>query len=395
MIDVIGKNGLCKIMTEHRDEEAISHLYRIMSAGITENSNVRIMPDYHEGKGSVIGFTQKLDNSNPRICPNVVGVDIGCRISAIKLSNIKNLDFDKIDKWIRSNIPLGAGGYLSNGFPSEYKNLIRKDEYKLFEDATKLIQEDGKDGYEMKVSILNQLVSIGSGNHFIEINQDKDENYWLSLHCGSRNFGLVVANIYQHHAEEYCDDKCEKEMRYFDKGCKYFERYLTCVNACQIFSDVNHRVLFHRIKDFLETEFAEKKTKDYEEYITTLHNYIDLDNMIVRKGAISAQLGEKVLIPFNMRDGIAVCVGKGNEDYNYSAPHGAGRLMSRSQAKKNLDLEKVKEDMKNFGVYTTSLDYALDEAPDAYKDKEEIIKFIESTVEVIETIKPVYNIKGK
>ena len=395
MIEVVGKNGLCKIMTDHRDEEAISHLYRIMSAGITENSNIRIMPDYHEGKGSVIGYTQKLNLSNPRICPNVVGVDIGCRISAIKLSNIQNLDFEKIDKWIRANIPLGAGGYLSNGFPNEYKSLVKKDEYKLFEEAIKLLQEDGKEGYAMKISVLNQLVSIGSGNHFIEINQDKDNNYWLSLHCGSRNFGLVVANIYQYHAEEYCEDKCEKEMRWFDKDCKYFERYLTCVNACQTFSEVNHRLLFHRIKDFLETEFSEKKTKDYEEYITTLHNYIDLDNMIVRKGAISAQKGEKVLIPFNMRDGIAVCVGKGNEDYNYSAPHGAGRLMSRSQAKKNLDLEKVKEDMKNFGVYTTSLDYALDEAPDAYKDKEEIIKFIEPTVEVIETIKPVYNIKGK
>lgn len=395
MIEVVGKNGLCKIMTEHRDEEAISHLYRIMSAGITENSNVRIMPDYHEGKGSVIGYTQKLNLSNPRICPNVVGVDIGCRISAIKLSNIQNLNFEKIDKWIRANIPLGAGGYLSNGFPNEYKSLVKKAEYKLFEEAIKLLQEDGKEGYEMKISILNQLVSIGSGNHFIEINKDKDNNYWLSLHCGSRNFGLVVANIYQYHAEEYCEDKCEKEMRWFDKDCKYFERYLTCVNACQIFSEVNHRLLFHRIKNFLEDEFAEKKTKDYEEYVTTLHNYIDLDNMIIRKGAISAQKGEKVLIPFNMRDGIAVCVGKGNEDYNYSAPHGAGRIMSRSQAKKNLNLDEIKEDMKNAGVYTTSLDYALDEAPDAYKDKNEIIKYIAPTVDVIETIKPVYNIKGK
>ena len=395
MIEVVGKNGLCKIMTEHRDEEAISHLYRIMSAGITENSNIRIMPDYHEGKGSVIGYTQKLNLSNPRICPNVVGVDIGCRISAIKLSNIQNLDFEKIDKWIRTNIPLGAGGYLSNGFPNEYKSLVKKAEYKLFEEAIKLLQEDGKEGYEMKISILNQLVSIGSGNHFIEINKDKDNNYWLSLHCGSRNFGLVVANIYQYHAEAYCEDKCEKEMRWFDKDCKYFERYLTCVNACQTFSEVNHRLLFYRIKNFLEDEFAEKKTKDYEEYITTLHNYIDLDNMIVRKGAISAQKGEKVLIPFNMRDGIAICVGKGNEDYNYSAPHGAGRLMSRSQAKENLNLNEIKEDMKKAGVYTTSLDYALDEAPDAYKDKNEIIKHIAPTVDIIETIKPVYNIKGK
>lgn len=394
MIEVIGKNGLCKIMTDHRDEKAISHIYGIMSSGITENSIVRIMPDYHEGKGSVIGFTQKLDKDNARICPNVVGVDIGCRISAIKMSNIHNLDFDKIDKWMRNNIPLGAGGYL-DCFPNKYKSLIKKEEYKLFEEASKLIEEDGKEGYNMKISILNQLVSVGSGNHFVEINQDKEGNYWLSLHCGSRNFGLVVANIYQHHAEEYCEDLCDKEMKYFDKDCKYFDRYLTCVNACQTFSEVNHRLLFYRIKDFLESEFAEKKTNYFEEYISTLHNYIDLENMIVRKGAISAKDGEKVLIPFNMRDGIAIGVGKGNEDYNYSAPHGAGRLMSRSQAKKTLNLEEAKESMKQHGVYTTSLDYALDEAPEAYKNKEEIMTYIEPTVDVFETIKPVYNIKGK
>ena len=395
MIEIVGKNGLCKIMTEHRDENAISHLYRVMSAGITENSKVRIMPDYHEGKGSVIGFTQELNKNNPRICPNVVGVDIGCRISAIKLSNIHNLDFEKIDNWIRANIPLGAGGYLKDGLPNKFKNLIKKDELNLFEDAAKLIKEDGQEGYEMKVSILNQLVSIGSGNHFIEINKDKNDNYWVSLHCGSRNFGLVVANIYQHHAEEYCKDACELEMRYLDKDCKYFDRYLTCVKACQTFSEVNHRLLFHFLKDFLESEFAEKKTKDFEEYITTLHNYIDLENMIVRKGAISAQAGEKVLIPFNMRDGIAICTGRGNEDYNYSAPHGAGRILSRSQAKKLLNLDEIKEDMKNQGVFTTSLDYALDEAPDAYKNKDEIIKYIQPTVDIIEIVKPVYNVKGK
>lgn len=394
MIELFGKNGLCKIMTDHRDENAISHLYGIMSSGITENSIVRIMPDYHEGKGTVIGFTQKLDKDNARICPNVVGVDIGCRISAIRMSNIHNLDFDKIDKWIRANIPLGAGGYL-DCFPNKYKSLIKKEEFNLFEEANKLIEEDGKEGYKMKVPILNQLISIGSGNHFIELNQDKEENYWLSLHCGSRNFGLVVANIYQHHAEEYCKDLCDKEMKYFDKDCKYFDRYLTCVNACQTFSEVNHRLLFHILKEYLESEFAEKKTNVFEEYISTLHNYIDLENMIVRKGAISAKEGEKVLIPFNMRDGIALCVGKGNEDYNYSAPHGAGRLMSRSQAKKMLNLEEVKESMKQSGVYTTSLDYALDEAPEAYKNKEEIIAYIEPTVNVLETIKPVYNVKGK
>lgn len=382
-------------MSDSRDELAISHIYKIMSAGITENSIVRVQADYHEGKGSVIGFTQRLNKENPRICPNVVGVDIGCRISAIKLSNIHNLDFEKIDKWIRQNIPLGAGGYVNGGLNQYHKSFIKKEELNIFEDANKLILEDGNGNYNMKVSILNQLVSIGSGNHFIEIDKDKNENYWLCLHCGSRNFGLVVANIYQKIAEEYCNDKCEKEMKFLDKNSPYLDRYLTCVHACQTFSEVNHRILFHLIKDFLENEFADNKSNDFEEYITTLHNYIDLKNMIVRKGAISSQKGEKILIPFNMRDGISICIGKGNEDYNWSAPHGAGRLMSRSQAKQNLDLDKVKQDMKNSGIFTTSLDYALDEAPEAYKNKDEIIQYLEPTADIIEIIKPVYNIKGK
>lgn len=395
MIEVIGKNGTAKIMTDMRDEQAITHLYHIMSAGITENSTVRIMADYHEGKGSVIGFTQRLNKSNPRICPSVTGVDLGCRISSMRFDKINNLDFDKIDKWIRGNVPLGAGGYLNGGISSHLKTLIFKNELKSFEDAEKLIKEDGKTGYNMKVNVINQLFSIESGNHFIAINQDKDGKYWLSLHCGSRNFGLVVANIYQTKAIEYCEDNCEKDLKYLDNNTPFLERYLTCVNACQIFSEVNHRLLFDKIGRFLCENFSEDKKFEYNEYITTLHNYIDLENMIVRKGAISARNGEKVLIPFNMRDGISVCIGKGNEEYNFSAPHGAGRIMSRSQAKKVLDLESVKKDMQDHGVFTTSIDYALDEAPDAYKDKDEIIKYIEPTVLVTDVMKEVYNIKGK
>lgn len=395
MIEVIGKNGIAKIMTDMRDELAIAHLYHIMSSGITENSTVRIMADYHEGKGSVIGFTQRLDKNNPRVCPNVVGVDVGCRISSMKLDTIDNLDFSQIDKWIRQTVPLGAGGYVKDGISKDLKSLIIKSELNAFEDAKKLISEDRKAEYEMKVDIINQLFSIGSGNHFIAINQDKDGKYWLSLHCGSRNFGLVVANIYQNKAEEYCDDRCERDLKYLDKNSKYFDRYLTCVNACQIFSEVNHRLLFDKIGRFLCENFSDNKKFEYSEYITTLHNYIDLDNMIVRKGAISAKEGEKVLIPFNMRDGISLCTGKGNEEYNWSAPHGAGRIMSRSKAKKELNLEEVKKDMQAHGVFTTSIDYALDEAPDAYKNKDEIIKFIEPTVDVIDIMKEVYNIKGK
>jgi RNA-splicing ligase RtcB len=388
MIEITGTNGICQVMTDHVDENALAHLKQIMSAGITEDTIVRVMPDYHEGVGSVIGFTQKLSKNNLRICPNVVGVDIGCRISAVKFGKLKNLDFQEFDTWIRKNIPLSEGKYLPE-FPQKYESLISDEELELFEDATKLIEEDGSNfnlKFLLKVPVLNQLVSVGGGNHFIELNVDKTGKHWLSLHCGSRNFGWLVAKIYQTYAEQYCSEDCNNEMKWFDKDCKYLDRYLTCLHACQVFSEVNHRIIFQMFSDYFQTEI--------EDSITTLHNYIDLDNMILRKGAISAQKNERVLIPFNMKDGIAIGTGKGNAEYNYSAPHGAGRVLSRNQAKKQLNLDEVKSIMKEAGIFTTSLDYALDEAPAAYKNSEEILKYIEPTVSVTEILKPIYNIKG-
>lgn len=392
---ILGRYAEIDIKTENIEEEALKQLYNIASCSAVEGSIIKIMPDVHAGKGVTIGYTQRLNKSDVRICPNFLGVDLGCRISSIKLPTIQNLDFEKIDKWIRENIPLGAGGYIANGLPKSYQSMISKKELELFDNANKLIEEDGNPKYNMKVSILNQLISIGSGNHFIAINQDKEGCYWLSIHCGSRNFGLVVANIYQNKAIEYCNDKCDKDVKFLDSSSPYLQHYLECVHACQKFSEINHRLLTFMISKFLCEEFSNNKKHVTDEYITTIHNYLDLDNMIIRKGAISAQKDEKLLIPFNMRDGIAVGVGKGNEDYNFSAPHGAGRIMSRSKAKQVLDLNKVKEDMKNANVFTTSLDYALDEAADAYKNKEEIIEYIKPTVDISDVMKEVYNIKGK
>ena len=394
-MDIQGKYGIVKVFTDNVDQETLKQIYNVSCSTLSKDSIIRLMPDVHAGKAVPIGFTQRLDKNNPRICPNLVSVDIGCRVSSICLSNIENLDFEKIDKWIRSNIPLGSGGYLKDGLSKKLKDNISKEYIKIFDDCEKLIREDGKDCYNMKVSMLNQLFSIGSGNHFISINLDPNGNYWLTIHCGSRNAGLTVANIYQKRAIEECEDKCNEEMKYLDKDSKYFNHYLECVNACQIFSKVNHHLLFMEIGSFLCENFSKSKNFSYDALITTLHNYIDIEDMIIRKGAISAKSGEYVLIPFNMRDGIAVAVGKGNEDFNYSAPHGAGRIMSRSQARKNLDLEKVKLDMKNHNVFTTSLDYALDEAAEAYKDMNEIIKYVEPTVDIKFLMKEVYNIKGK
>lgn len=390
MIEITGSNGTARIMCDARDELAISHLYRVMSSGAVAGSTVRVMPDYHEGKGSVIGFTQRLNPKDLRVCPNFVGVDIGCRVSSFELPTSTAPNFEKLDNWIRTNIPLGAGNYLKDGLGKKLLGHISKDELGALADCEKMLSEDGKNGFSMKVSALGQLCSLGGGNHFIALNKAKDGSIWLSLHSGSRNLGLVVCNVYQHHAEETCKDKSEPEMRFLDSSSGFLDHYLECVRACQIFSEVNHRLL-----SLLLIEEICGKNVEPLDFISTLHNYIDLEEKTIRKGSISAKLGERVLIPFNMRDGIAVCVGKGNEEYNFSAPHGAGRLLSRAQAKQQLDLEEAKREMREAGVFTTSLDYALDEAAGAYKNKEMILEAVKPTVEVLETMPEIYNIKGK
>lgn len=392
MIEVIGKNGVAKIMCDQRDELGIAHLYRIMSAGVTEGSVIRVMPDYHEGKGSVIGFTQRLDKANPRICPNTVGVDIGCRVSSMKLPKLKGFNFESLDKWIRQTIPLGAGSYVNGGLTNKQLKQITTEEWEAFETADRLIREDGKKGLSMKVPIEGQLFSLGGGNHFISLNRDSNDDVWLSVHSGSRNFGLTVATIYQRIAEETCTDRCEPEMRFLEKG-DMLDHYLLCVNACQVFSEVNHRLIMDAVGKYIcDMQHVKFEPQDF---ITTLHNYIDIANLIVRKGSVSANEGERFLLPFNMKDGIAICIGKGNEEYNWSAPHGAGRLLSRSEAKQKLNVGHEKKAMEEAGVFTTSLDYAIDEAASAYKDKDMIIDAVAPTADIKDVMKEIYNIKGK
>ena len=391
-ITITGGNGEAVIMCGARDELAISHLYRIMSCGAVKGSTVRVMPDYHEGKGSVIGFTQRLDRSDPRVCPNFVGVDIGCRVSSMKLP-VESVDFEALDKWIRANVPLGAGSYVQGGVSMKYlSSHIPADMIKRIEAAGRLAEEDGNDGWSMKVPPLSQLLSLGGGNHFIALNKDPDGGIWLSVHSGSRNLGLVVCNVYQRLAVEECEDRCETDMRYLSKGT-HLDHYLEAVDGCQAFSEANHML----IMDEVGHEICRLAGVAYDptDMVTTLHNYIDLDTMTIRKGSVSAEDGERFLLPLNMRDGIAVCVGKGNDDWNQSAPHGCGRLLSRSEAKKLLNAEEAKREMAEAGVYTTSLDYALDEAAGAYKDKGMVLEAIRPTADISFVMREIYNIKGK
>ncbi len=384
MLNLQGRYTSCRIMIDSVDADAMRQLYAIINARLSENTNVVIMPDCHQGKGCVVGFTQKLNAADPRLCPNLLGVDIGCAVTAVRLGAV-DCDPAELDRFIRAQVPLGAGGYLPERDRKMEDKFISKNDYALFADVEAMIAEDGT---EPKVPVLSQLKSVGSGNHFIEVGRDSAGELWLTVHSGSRNFGLVVCNIYQRKAVADCNDRCEKDLKYLDRASRYFDRYLLGVKACQRFSQINHAMILQTIADgFFKCKPAET--------VSTMHNYIDLKEGIVRKGAIRARAGEKLLLPFNMRDGIALCTGRGNEEWNFSAPHGAGRIMSRGEAKEMLDIEAVKKEMAAHQVFTTSLDYAIDEAAGAYKSKELILSCIEPAVEVNDLIRPIYNIKGR
>ncbi len=382
-------------MTDSIDADAWSFLHRVMTAGIAEGSHIAVMPDCHSGTGCVIGFTQKLNLANPRLCPNIIGVDIGCNISSLRLNLSPDIErperLAELDAFIRAQIGIGLGAYVDRPLTRQEKLLIHKDELYTFAEAEKLILSDGGKRAEMSRSILGQLKSVGSGNHFMELGKDSEGAYWLTVHSGSRELGRTVALIYQKYAVEICGDRCERDLRYLDRSSPYFDHYLMAVNACQMFSRLNHRLILNCVADYLAPNTNHKS----DTFISTMHNYIDIDSMIVRKGAVCANDGKKLLIPFNMRDGIAICVGKGNKDWNYSAPHGAGRLLSRAEAKISLDLEAAKAEMAERGIFSTSLDYCLDETAAAYKPMDEILDRINPTVTVCDMIRPIYNIKGR
>ena len=419
-----------KIFTENIEQEAIEQINLLLEQEPFKDCKVRIMPDVHAGKGCVIGFTADLGD---KVIPNIVGVDIGCGMLCVELGKI-DLDLEKLDKVINENIPAGRN--------------IREQ---------KLITFDGiNDLYclrELKeTKKFNRAIgTLGGGNHFIEVDVDEDGNKYLVIHTGSRNLGKQVAEYYQNLAIELCSGKEEMFKRkeeiiktYKEQGrkseiqkalkeleaeykqnkpnlpnelCyltgKYREMYLHDMEICQRYASINRVEIAQKIlqemfpnplyKGDIETidlgyryntmVIQNKIGIDFKLF-ETIHNYISFENNIVRKGAIRANKGERVIIPINMRDGSIIAVGKGNEDWNNSAPHGAGRLMSRHKAKEMFKLEEFKESMKD--VYSTSvLEETIDEAPFAYKPMQEIIDNIQDTVEIEKIIKPIYNFKAK
>lgn len=403
-----------KIFTENIEEEAIKQIDELLEQEPFKDCKVRIMPDVHAGKGCVIGFTADLGN---KVIPNIVGVDIGCGMLCVELGNIE-LNLEKLDNIINEYIPAGRN--------------IREQKLIDFEKINELyclreLKESKK---------FNRAIgTLGGGNHFIEVDIDDEDNKYLVIHTGSRNLGKQVADYYQNLAIELCSGKEElfkkKEKiikEYKEQGrkseiqqalkdlekeyknnkpnlpkdlCylegKYRDMYLHDMKICQEYASLNRLQIakeilmnYFQLTYIPEINYPLIMSNRFE----TIHNYISFEDNIVRKGAISAKEGEKVLIPINMRDGSIIAVGKGNEDWNNSAPHGAGRIMSRIKAKETFKLDDFKESMK--GIYTTSVvEETIDEAPFVYKPMQEIIDNIQDTVEIQKIIRPIYNFKAK
>ncbi|MFC2584745.1 MAG: RtcB family protein [Lachnoanaerobaculum saburreum] len=399
-IEIKGKVNTAICYARVVEDEAIEQIRRMCDYIITEGSRIRIMPDVHAGKGCTIGTTMTI---NDKAVPNIVGVDIGCGMYTVSLGKV-DIDFEKVDE---------AAHYIPSGMDvwegrQERFDLTKLNCYRYLRDSRRLERSLG---------------TLGGGNHFIEIDETGDGNKYLIVHSGSRNLGKQVAEYYQRLAMnldrgygDYLEKRDEIIRSYKEQGrkseiqsalkdlhwqvyesktsipddlCylsdKYLTEYLHDVEICQNFAKRNRELMAEII--------LERTGMTSLEAFHTIHNYIDVDEMILRKGAIAAHSGEKVLIPINMRDGSVLAVGKGNPEWNYSAPHGAGRLMSRTAAKNNLSLDEYKEMMK--GVYSTSInENTLDEAPMAYKRLEDIIDVIKESVDIIEVMKPIYNFKA-
>lgn len=393
-----------KIFTDDVEQVALDQIDELLSQDAFKDAKVRIMPDVHAGKGCVIGFTGDLGD---KVIPNIVGVDIGCGMLCVELGKV-DIDLEKLDRVIREYVPSGR-----NVHPKGYNNLY-------FNDLECFSKLNNKDGW-----LDRSLGTLGGGNHFIEVDEDDDGNKYLIIHTGSRNLGKQVAEIYQEKAIKHCsydkEMKQEKEnvireykasgrekeiqsklieisekykgMTKLPKDLCYLEGedmadYLHDMRICQRFANINRCSIANKI--LYNMGFG---NKDRFMNFHTIHNYISFEDNIVRKGAISAKKGERVIIPMNMRDGCIIGIGKGNDDWNQSAPHGAGRIMSRMEAKKNIDIKDFKDSMD--GIYTTSVnEQTIDESPFAYKPMDEIIKNIGDTVDIERIIKPIYNFKA-
>lgn len=364
-----GKYGSAHIFTDHVEQTAQAQIMDLLNTPLAAGASIRVMPDCHAGAGCVIGLTMTVTDM---ICPNLVGVDIGCGMLATKLHMLGDVDFEKLDKVIEETVPSGFN--VHNGVPSEAKG---------WEDRLKQLRcADHVDiGRALK-----SVGTLGGGNHFIEMNRDNAGFVWLIIHSGSRKLGLEIAAYYQKLAEERCSYNGVPKALRFLVGQDMAD-YLHDMYIAQDYANDNRLAMYNRIVQGMGYE------RLIEHQFRTVHNYINPNDGILRKGAVASYQNNYLVIPMNMRDGTLLCTGKSSPEWNFSAPHGAGRIMSRSQAKKALDIEEYARQMQD--VYTTCVSYStIDESPMAYKPIREILDHVGDTVRVIDTLKPIYNFKA-
>ena len=402
MIEIKRNNGdVVKVFAETFENEAWEQVKKLANYSAYDNSTIRIMPDAHAGKGCTIGTTMTLHDM---VTPNLVGVDIGCGMLVVDLGEIE-IDFAKLDGVIKRFVPSGFD--------------IHTQAWAKFDDLDELICMNSCDISRA----IHSIGTLGGGNHFVSIEQSQTNgDKYLVIHTGSRNLGVQVCKFYQDLAFKKLNEmseikkqvsneviaKCKAEGRQKDIPTELkkalanikkpsadkelahlegddFKNYIHDMEIVQKFAALNRAT----IAKIILQKMGWKELDRFE----TIHNYIDIKNMILRKGSISAQAGEKVIIPMNMRDGSLICIGKGNADWNYSAPHGAGRLMSRNKAKSAISLADFEKSME--GIYSTTISRStIDESPMAYKNMDEIVRCIEPTVDVVDVIKPLYNFKA-
>lgn len=398
MLELNGKFNSAKVFTDIIDPSAVSQIIELCNQPMSKGSSIRIMPDVHAGAGCTIGTTMGITD---KVVPNLVGVDIGCGMETVKLKE-KHIELQKLDKLIYEKIP---SGFAVREKIHRYNDNIDLSELYCFEHINPLRAEQS-------------IGTLGGGNHFIEADKGEDGSIYIVIHSGSRHLGVETAKYYQEEAFRQLNGSSQKDIdelvaRMKSDGrdkqiqseitklkntkftdvpkhlayCegKLFEQYIHDMKIVQKFAMLNRQAMMDEIIKGMHLHVVEQ--------FTTIHNYIDTETMILRKGAVSANAGEKLLIPINMRDGSLLCTGKGNPDWNCSAPHGAGRLMSRSAAKQSFTVSEFKKQMS--GIYTTSVNaQTLDECPMAYKSLEDIADNITDTVEINEIIKPIYNFKA-
>ncbi len=399
MQQIQGTYNTAKIFTDMAlEENVVSQIKALCNQQYAKESKIRIMPDVHAGAGCTIGTTMTITD---KIVPNLVGVDIGCGMETVRLKQ-KHMELQKLDKLIYEKIP---SGFAIHSTPHSFAEKIDLSALR----CAKFVNLQ---------RAYHSMGTLGGGNHFIEVNENDAGTLYIVVHSGSRHIGLEVANYYQRAGYEalnkndknavneliaqYHAQHREKEIQSALKALKkqnltdipyalayvegsLFEDYIHDMKLIQQFAALNRKAMVHTILKGMGLKA--------EETFTTTHNYIDTDTMILRKGAVSAKKGEKLLIPINMRDGSLICEGKGNPDWNESAPHGAGRIMSRAQAKRTFTVSQFKKEMN--GIYTTSVNKnTLDECPMAYKSMEDIVRNITPTAQITEIIKPIYNFKA-